>query len=285
MRRLSLLLLALALLPAHGAPEEWSRPFAGHRVIGNLYSVGTYDLSSFLVTSTEGHILINTGLADSTPLIRANIERLGFRFNDIRILLNMQAHDDHVGALAEIKRLTGAKVWVTAGDAPVLEDGGRSDFHFGPGEKFPPVEVDRVLRDGELIEIGDAQLVVRLTPGHTRGSVSYTMKIAEVGREYDVVIANMGSINPGVKLLDNTNYPEIADDYAQTFTRQQALPCDVWVAAHASQYGMHRKFTKGDPYSPETFVDPQGYLAAVKRHEDVFRRQLAEERAAKEPAP
>ena len=175
-------LLAIVALQLGAQPEGWTQPFPGHRVIGNLYAVGTHDLGVFLITSDEGHILINTALSESTPLIRRNIESLGFRMDDIRILLSMQAHWDHTAALAEIKRTTGARMWATAGDAPVLEDGGFSDPHFGGRESFEPVEVDRILADGEVIELGDTRLTVIESPGHTAGSCSYAMTVREGGR-------------------------------------------------------------------------------------------------------
>lgn len=271
-------LVAAAAIHLAGQPEGWSRPYPGHRVIGNLYAVGTYDLGVFLITSEDGHILINTALEDSVPLIRKNVEDLGFRLQDVKILLTMQAHWDHTAALAEIKELADAKMWATAGDAPVLEDGGFSDPHFGGRESFRPVTVDKIVADGEIIRLGNIRLKVVESPGHTAGSVSYTMTVREGGREYRVVIANMGTINRGKRLVVDPTYPGVAEDFAKTFRRQKAMDIDVWVAAHGSQYGMHRKHSPGQPYSPETFVDPEGFRAAVERLETLYHAQLAEER-------
>ena len=268
----------LAAAPAAAQPGAWSKPFPGHRVIGNLYAVGTYDLACFLITSAEGHILINTGLAESAPLIRDNVESLGFRLEDIRILLTMQAHYDHTAALAEIKKATGARMWATAADAPLLEDGGASDPHFQGEYTFAPVPVDRILRDGEVIELGATRLTVVEMPGHTPGSVGYTMTVTENGRDYRVAIANMGSMNPGLRLSKDPTYPGIAGDFAETFRRQKAMEVDVWVAAHASQYGLHDKYRPGDAYSPDTFVDPEGFLELVAHYERLFEEQLAAER-------
>ena len=271
-------LLAAVALPLTAQPQDWTRPFPGHRVIGNLYAVGTYDLGVFLVTSDEGHILINTALEDSVPLIRRNIETVGFRIEDVKILLTMQAHWDHTAALAEIKQMTGAEMWATAGDAPVLEDGGFSDPHFGGRVSFRPVKVDKILADGEVIELGSTRLKLIESPGHTAGSSSYSMTVSENGRNYSVVIANMGTINRGKRLVVDPTYPGVADDFAKTFRRQKAMEIDVWVAAHGSQYGLHDKFKAGDPYSPDTFVDPAGFLAAVQRLEALYLRQLEKER-------
>ena len=272
----ALLGLFASLCPAQ--PEGWSRPFPGHRVIGNLYAVGTYDLGVFLITSDEGHILVNTALEDSVPLIRRNIESVGFRFEDIKILLQMQAHWDHTAALAEIKQITGAQMWATEDDAPVLEDGGFSDPHFGGRVSFKPVKVDKIINDGEVIELGTTKLTVIDTPGHTAGSSSYSMSVRESGREYSVVIANMGTINQGKKLVVDPTYPGVAEDFAKTFERQKAMQVDVWVAAHGSQYGLHSKYRPGQAYSPDTFVDPEGFLAAVERLENLYLKQLEAER-------
>ena len=266
--------------PGWRGPAEWSEPFPGHRVIGNLYAVGTADLSVFLITTDDGHILINTGLQDSTPLIRKNIESLGFRLQDVRILLAMQSHFDHTAALAEIKELTGAEMWATAGDAPVLADGGASDAQYGECaySRFPPVPVDKILADGDVIEIGGVRLTTHVHAGHTRGSSSYSMTVRENGRNYAVLIANMGSVNPGKRLVVQPTYAGVADDFAATFRRQKAMQVDVWVAAHGSQYRRDEKYTPGQDYSADTFVDPAGFLAAVERHEKLFLAQLARER-------
>tara|TARA_B100001123_G_scaffold302149_1_gene337254 strand:- start:196 stop:1056 length:861 start_codon:yes stop_codon:yes gene_type:complete len=262
---------------ASGQNPDWTRPFEGHRVIGNLYAVGTYDLSVFLIAGSEGHILVNTALEDSVSLLRENVESLGFRLEDIKILLQMQAHWDHTAALAEIKEITGAEMWATLHDASVLADGGFSDPHFGGRESFAPIEADKIIRDGEVIELGDITLTVLETPGHTAGSSSYLMKVREGGRDYDVAIANMATINPGKRLVENPTYPGVADDFAETFRKQKALDVDVWVSAHGSQYGLHDKYEAGQAYSPDTFVDPEGFLAAVERLEEAYQEQLRSE--------
>ena len=271
-------LFVLTAAPSAGQPEDWSKPFPGHRVIGNLYAVGTCDLACFLITSDEGHILINTGLADSARIIRENIESLGFRLEDVRILLTMQAHYDHAAAFAEIKKATGAELWATTDDAPLLADGGASDPHFQGEYTFAPVPVDRVLQDGEVIELGKIRLTVVESPGHTPGSASYTMTVTENGRDYRVAIANMGSMNPGLRLSRDPTYPGIAEDFAETSRRQKGMEVDVWVAAHASQYGLHNKYKTGDAYRADTFVDPEGFRKLVEHYEQLYKEQLAKER-------
>ena len=169
-------------------------------------------------------------------------------------------------------------MWATAKDARVLEDGGASDPHFGGEPSFAPIEVDKIISDGEIIEVGDIRLRVHEHPGHTEGSSSYSMQVRENGRDYNVVVANMGTINAGKKLVVDPTYPGVADDFARTYREQKAMEVDVWVAAHGSQYGLLEKYTPGQAYSPDTFVDPEGFLAAVERLEQLYRDQLAEER-------
>ena len=272
----SVLLLYATLL--HAQPSGWTTPFPGHRVIANLYAVGTYDLGVFLITSDEVHILINTGLEDSTPLIQQNIESVGFRLEDINILLTMQAHWDHTAALAEIKEIAEAEMWATTDDARVLEDGGFSDPHFGGRVSFRPVSVDKIVTDGDVIELGDIRLRVHEHPGHTEGSSSYSMHVRENGRDYSVVIANMGTINTGKKLVVEPTYVGVAEDFAETYRRQKAMDVDVWVSAHGGQYGLHEKYQPGQVYSPDTFVDPDGFIVAVNRLEQIYLEQLSTER-------
>ena len=261
-----------------GPPENWVRPFEGFRVIGNLYGVGSYDLSVFLITTDDGHILINTGLRDSTQMIRNNIESLGFRLEDVKILLTQQAHWDHTAALAEIKEITGAEIWATVRDARVLEDGGFSDPHFGGRESFRPVDVDKIIRDGEVIRLGELQLTVHHHPGHTEGSSSYSMAvIGEDEEEYNVLVANMGTINNGKNLTVDPTYNGVAEDFIATYEKQKQLEVDVWVAAHNSQYNMHEKYRSGQPYNPQTFVDPAGFLRAIENLERRYEDYIAAE--------
>ena len=279
MRYFLLFLLAVAA-PAQ-PKDEWRTPFPAHRIAGNVYYVGTYDLACFLITTPQGNILINTGIDGSAPLIRASVESLGFKVEDTKILLTTQAHNDHVAGMAEMKRMTGAKLLATDGDAPILEDGGKSDYLWtDPKYRFDPVKVDGRIKDGQIISLGGTDLTVYSHPGHTRGSASYGLTVAENGRNYRVLIANMGSINPGTVLIGNKKYPQIADDYARTFREQKKLECDIFLSSHASQYSLHEKWKPGQAYSPDTFVDPEGYKAAVARQEAAYFQWLAKEKGS-----
>jgi metallo-beta-lactamase class B len=279
------LLVSLCLaLPAEAQDRsQWTQPFPPFKLIGNVYWVGTYDLSTYLVTTDAGHILINTGFAETVPQIRQGVEQLGLRLDDVEILLATHAHGDHVAGLAELKRLTGARMEMSEADAVLLEDGGISDFRFGDGRtpSFEAVRVDRRLKDQDTIALGGVTLTAHHHPGHTKGATSFTLSVREAGRDYRVVIANLGSINPGVTVSGMPSYPMIGDDYASTFAKQKALPVDVFLASHAAQFGMHEKYKPGDAYDPNRFVDPEGYLAAVERLEGIFREQLARERAGR----
>lgn len=251
-------------------PPAWNQSYPATQIIGNLYDVGGYDLSSFLITSDAGHILINTGLEGSAAMIESNLESLGLRMADVEILLTTQAHFDHTADLALIKKQTGARLLATESDKRVLEDGGFSDPLIGGIESFHPVIVDDVITDGEVITLGDIRLRVLEHPGHTEGSVSYAMTAKDADESYDVLIVNMAYINEGVNVGIKPTYHGIADDFAQTFQSQRALRPDIWVSSHKSAYGFHNKHVMGRPYDPKAFYDPEGYLRAIQQHELAF---------------
>lgn len=261
--------------------EAWTKPFPGFRVVGNVYYVGTDDLASYLITTDQGHMLINTGVGSSVPMIRASVESLGFRFGDIKLLLATHGHWDHVGGMAAIKRLTGARMLMHEADVPVLEDGGNSDFRFFPkgrGTVYEPVKVDRRLKDGDTVRLGATELTAHHHPGHTRGATSFTFTVRDGGRDYRVGIINMNGINEGVLLLKSPGYPRIVEEYAQTFARQKQIALDVFLSSHAGQFGLHDKYKAGAPYDPNRFVDPKGFRAAVERAEKNYLDQLQKER-------
>jgi metallo-beta-lactamase class B len=267
--------MAQTVVEPSNTPAEWSKPYQPFRIVGNLYYVGTYDLACYLVTTPQGNILINTGLASSLPLIKANIEALGFSFSEIKILLTTQAHYDHMGAIAAIKKATGAAMMVNEKEAGVLADGGRSDYALGGSvSAFEPLGADRLLRDGDSIVLGDARLFMLHHPGHTKGSCSYLFDVKEENRTYRVLIANMPTIVTEKDFREIPAYPDIAKDYAYTLQAMKKLSFDIWLSSHASQFGLHDKHKPGQPYNPSAFKDRKGYNAALSKLRKEFTKKV-----------
>ncbi len=261
---------------------DWTEPFPPFRIAGNLYYVGSKGLANYLITTPQGHILINSDLEANVPLIRASIEKLGFKFSDVRILLISHAHWDHDAGSAMIKQITGAAYMVMDADVPVVESGGKADFHYGndPGSLYPPVKVDRVLHDGEEVKLGDAVLVAHLTPGHTKGCTTWTMKVTDAGKTYDAVIVGSPNVNPGYKLVNNAPYPRIAEDYGRMFRVLKSLPCDLFLGAHGSYFDLEAKYARMKEAGQSPFIDPDGYKKFVAQKEQDFRTELAKQKAA-----
>src|SRR6185312_1178030 len=241
-----MVVLSVGARPASAQNAEWTEPFSPFHIAGNLYYVGSKGLANYLITTPQGHILINSDLEANVPLIRASVEKLGFKFNDIKILLISHAHWDHDAASATILKATGAKYMVMDGDVPVVESGGKSDFQYGkpPGSLYPPTKADRVLHDGDQVKLGDAVLTAHLTPGHTKGCTTWTMKVKDSGKTRDVVIVGSPNVNPGYKLVGNSLYPGIAEDYERTFQVLKSLPCDYFLGAHGSYFDLETKYPK-----------------------------------------
>ena len=258
---------------------DWTTPHKPFRVIGNVYYVGSKDLASYLITTSQGDILINSNLTSSVPLIKKNVEALGFHFTDVKILLISHGHWDHAAGSAEIKRLTGAKYMVMDADVPVVESGGKTDFQYGAeaGSHFPATKVDRVLHDGDEVKMGGVVLVAHKTPGHTKGCTTWTMKVREDNRTYNVVFVGSPNVNTGYKLVGNAAYPEIARDYESTFQTLKSLPCDVFLGAHGGYFGMEAKFARMKPGGVNPFVDPEGYKSYVAERDQAFRTELAKQ--------
>jgi metallo-beta-lactamase class B len=263
---------------------NYVKPFPPLRIVGNLYYVGTYDLGVYLIATKEGNILVNTGINDSAPMIKANIEKLGFKYEDIKILLATHGHWDHVGAMAQIKRETGARMMMHEGDVGLVESGGGQDYRYpeGRGTIYEPVKVDRVLKEGDRVRLGETELTVIHHPGHTKGSTSFTFATQDAGKKYNVLIVNMGSINPGVNVVHMPMFPQITESYLATLARQKKLEPQVWVSSHAPQFDMHKKYTPGDAYDPNRFVDPGGYQLKIAFYEKLFTAALERDKAAKQ---
>jgi metallo-beta-lactamase class B len=260
------------------APAEWSTAIAPFRIAENLYYVGSQDLASYLIVTPQGDILINSSLETSVPLIRSSVEKLGFRFKDIKILLISHAHFDHDAGSAEVIKETGAKYMVMDGDVAVVESGGAKDFAY-PKMLYPPVKVDRVLHDGDEVKIGKTVLVAHKTSGHTRGCTTWTLQAKQAGRPLKVVIVGSWNVNPGFRLVDRpaqpASYPGIAEEYRRTFKVLKALPCDIFLGAHGSYFDMLAKLDRIKSGATDSvWIDPQGYQAAVAEREQAFQTEL-----------
>jgi metallo-beta-lactamase class B len=274
-------LFAQTSAQAPGSPD-WSEPFPAHRMIGNIYYVGSRGLASYLITTPAGHILINSNLKTSVPLIRENIEKLGFHFADVKVLVISHAHFDHDAGSAEIKKISGAKYMVMDGDVSAVESGGKTDFQYGDDATllYPPTKVDRVLHDGDEVRLGDTVLTAHKTAGHTRGCTTWSLRVREAGKSYDVVIVGSPNVNPGYKLVDNARYPEIADDYAHGFRVLKSLPCDIFLGAHGSYFDMEAKYARLTAGGLNPYIDSAGYKNYVAEREHAFLAELQKQTAA-----
>lgn len=253
-----------------GAKEDQDTAFPPHKIIGNLYYVGTRSLATFLITTPEGHILINTDYERTVPVIQSSVEKLGFRFTDIKIILGSHAHADHMEGDALAKELSGGQVMAMAEDVPALE-------RMRPGGK--PHPIDRVLHDGDEVKLGGMTLVARLTPGHTRGCTTWTFQVQEGGRSYGVVIIGSVGVNPGFVLVNNKEVPQIAEEYERSFRTLRSLKCDVPLGSHPAMYNLAEKYPKIGR-NPNPFIDPDGYKKELDTVEGVFRSVLEQQKAA-----
>ncbi len=266
--------------PAQTTGQEFLVPFPEHHVIANIYFVGSSSLGIYLITTPQGHILVNAGLAASVPGIQKSVETLGFKFSDVKILLISHAHFDHDAGAARIKELTGAKYMVMDADVPVVESGGKEDFFYGQRKemRYPAAKVERMLHDGDTVSLGGVVLTAHLTPGHTKGCTTWTMKLQEGGKSYDVVIVGSPNVNEGYKLVDNAGYPQIASDYERGFQVLKSLHCDVFLGAHGDYYGMQAKYARIKDSGANPFIDPDGYKNYINEREAAFRAELAKQR-------
>jgi metallo-beta-lactamase class B len=271
----------LLCVPAKAA-SEYLEPFPAHHVIANIYYVGTKGQANYLITTPQGNILVNSGLETTVAMTKASIEKLGFKYSDTKILLISHAHFDHDAGSAQIVKETGAKYEVMDVDVPVVESGGKKDFNYGDkgGENlYPAVKVDRVLHDGDTVSLGGTVMTAHKTPGHTRGCTTWTLKVKDGGKMLDVVIVGSPNVNAGYVLVGNKAYPQIAQDYEQTFRVLKSLPADVFLGAHGAYYGMEAKYPKMKAGGANPFIDPAGYKAYVADREAAFRKELAKQKA------
>ena len=262
--------------------DPWRPATPPRHLIANINYVGAIGVSSFLITTPEGHILIDTGFEDTVPIIQRGVEQLGFKLTDIKFILSSHAHIDHVAGHALMKKLTGAKVVASAGDARALESGGDDDYIQWPKDSvtYTPVKVDRILADGEQVTLGGTTLTAHLTPGHTRGATTWTMDVTDGGQVRHVVFFSSATINAGTRLLNNPLFPDFVEQFEKTFATLKALPCDIFFAPHGDQFGMSAKFAKLDHGAKENpLIDPAGWKRLISSAERTYRAQLSLERS------
>ena len=277
-------IFAAAAIPAQAA-DTYLVPFPAHHVIANIYYVGSKGQANYLITTRAGNILVNSGLEGNVPMIKESIAKLGFKYSDTKILLISHAHFDHDAGSAQVVKDTGAKYDVMDADVPTVESGGKKDFQYSniAEDLYPPVKVARVLHDGDTVSLGGTVLTARLTPGHTRGCTTWTMKVRDGGKTLDVAIVGSPSVNPGYVLVGNKDYPGIVQDYEQTFKVLKALPVDVFLGAHGDYYGLDGKYPKLKDGAVNPFIDPAGYKAYIANREAAYRKELARQQAAAKP--
>ena len=262
------LILLAALSPES---QKWNAPVAPFRIAGNVYYVGAVEVSSFLIVTSKGLIVLDGGFEETAPMIEANIRKLGFDPAQVRILLSSHAHFDHAGGLKKLRDDTGARFYASEGDAPLLARGGKDDPQFGDRFLFPAIVPDVLVKDGDRVTLGDTTLVAHITPGHTPGCTTWTMKVRDGGKSYDVVFVGSPSVPSEYRLIGNAKYPNAVDDYRRQFATLESLPCDIFLASHGPMFGLAEKVAKG------SFVDPDGYKKFVARMKAAFEARVKQE--------
>jgi metallo-beta-lactamase class B len=280
MRRAFCAALAAAATAAGAAQGVDNQPVDPFRIAGNLYYVGATDISSYLIATPTGHVVIDAGYESTVAQIEKNVRALGFRLEDVRVLLNTQAHFDHAAGLAQLKHDTGAQLVISDRDADIVERGGHGDFSFGDAHPFPAAKVDRRIRDGETVTLGKLTLHAHVTPGHTRGCTTWSFAVTEDHRELQVVDICGLTVLDTTRLRGNAAYPEIVSDYEKTFAALRRIPVDIFIGAHPSYYGGAAKAAqrKAHPDGPNPFIDPEGYQRYIDNGEKRFREALAKEK-------
>jgi metallo-beta-lactamase class B len=264
---------------------KWEEAAEPLQIVGPLYFVGTRGLGVFLFTTSEGHVLMNTGMPSSGPMIVESIQKLGFRPEEIRVMINGHAHVDHAGAFAFFKERYGAPLAIMQDDVAAMESGDRDDFKYANDLTYPPVGVDRILRDGDRIRMGDVLLTAHHTPGHTRGATTWIANLVVDGRAYVVVFPDGAGFNPGYRLVKNPSYPGIADDYRRTHHKLEMLKPDIWLAQHNEYYDLEGKRERARTEGVNAWIDPEGYRRFVAGKKRAFEDQVDEEMGAPTNAP
>ena len=260
-----------------GKALKWEEPSDPVRIAGPLYFVGTQGLGSYLFVTSEGNILFNTGMPSSGPMIVESIRKLGFKPEDIKLLINGHAHSDHAGALAFIKGLMGAQVAIMREDVQAIEDGGKDDFHYGWDWKvmgFPPCKVDRILRDGETITMGEVRLTAHHTPGHTRGATTWVAQLVADGRALTVVWPDGGGFNPGYRVAKNPSYPGMTEDYRRTHHLLEMLKPDVFLGSHTEWFDLDGKKRRAAAEGVAAWINPEEYRQFIAKQKRAFEDQV-----------
>lgn len=266
--------------PYTKATPEWNQPVKPFRIIGNIYYVGASEVSSFLITTPNGHILLDSGFAETVPLIADGIKQLGFKIEDVKILINSHAHYDHAAGLAQLKRLTGAQLVLSEPDAALVANGGKGDFQWGDKFTYEPARTDRIVKDRDRVALGGVEMIARLTPGHTKGCTTWLMKVIEGGKAYDVVLVG-STTAPGYTLVNNAKYPDIVSEYEYTFRLLRSLPCDVFLGPHGSFFnlkGKAERLERGE--KPNPFIEGKSYRDFLDRTEKEFVDLLSRQKTA-----
>ncbi len=258
---------------------RWNDPAEPMTVVGPIHFVGTQGLTSWLITTNDGHMLLNTGMPPSGELIETSIRKLGFKPEDVKLLLTCHAHIDHVGGLAYLKRVTGAQVVALDAEVELIQSGGKTDFNYGSVAdfQFEPVKVDRVIHDGDTVTLGDVTLQALKTAGHTRGSTTWVTQVTDGGRRFTVVFPDGTSVNPGYRLVKNASYAGIADDYRKTFRTLAALMPDIWLTPHTEPFAFEAKRARVATEGVAAWVDPEGYRKWVALQRERFEAAVAKE--------
>ena len=258
---------------------KWNKPTEPFKMIGSVYYVGTEGLASYLITSPQGHVLVDTVMPDATSQIKANIEKLGFKVTDIKYLLNTHAHIDHTGGLAEMKAASGAQLVAGEADKPLLEGGYYPGAREETALNFPPVKVDRTVREGDKVTVGDVTLIARETPGHSPGCTSWEFSVKDGDATRSALIFCSGTVALN-RLVTNPTHPGIVTDYRKTFARAKDMKVDVLLAPHPEMYRMQDKRAMLSDGAPNPFVNPGEFNAYAATLEKAFDDALAQQTAA-----
>lgn len=282
------LLVSVTAIPTAGQkPDGWdrymsesNRPVRPFRIIGNVFYVGTNDSTSFLIVTSAGLILVDTAFEESVPMIHKNIETLGYQLTDVKIILSGHAHFDHVAGHQTMKELTGAMIYATAPDALILGSGGLKGFFPFAEYNYRPVTVDKIIKSGDRVKLGNVSMRSHMLPGHTEGNTAWSLTADDNGKKYTVLIAPSMSVNAGVKLVNNKEWAGVTDAYISSFKKLRTLKCDVFLSSHAGFFDFEGKIKKlAAGVRPNPFIDRTGFISYVDRMETAFKAELKRQRS------